>query len=168
MVHIYLMKKAISLILVLLVALLGVKGWRIFAKVRHAKRLKIGVEKFKLLNLSLSPSSTIVLTIGNYSPSTFIISQIHIEVYTKKGLLLAEQKEPLVQPITLTPNQNTPLPLSYRINAQVVITALTAIGGLSSVAANYITSGKYGLPVVLKGFVEADHIQIPIEESITI
>ncbi len=139
-----------------------------YTKVRHAKRLKIGVKKFKLLSFSLTPVSNIILSLGNFSSSTFVISQIKIDAYTQDGQLLAEQTAPLAQPFSLTPNQNNTLPLSFAINAATVISALKSIGGLSSVAANFLTSGTYGLPIVLKGFVEAENIQIPIEESITI
>ncbi|TSE10009.1 hypothetical protein [Aquimarina algiphila] len=148
--------------------LASTQGWRIYTKIRHAKRLKIGVQKFKLLSLSLTPVSNIVLSLGNFSSSTFIISQIKVDAYTRDGQLLAEQTTPLAQPFTLNPNQNSALPLSFAINATTVISALKAIGGLSTVAANFLTSGTYGLPIVLKGFVEAENIQIPIEESLTI
>ncbi|WP_128755340.1 hypothetical protein [Aquimarina sediminis] len=139
-----------------------------YIKIRHAQRLKIGVEKFKILSLSLHPVSNIILSLGNYSSSTFTISQIKVNAYTIDGQLLAEQSAPLSQSFTLNPNQNSALPLSFVINAAVVIGALKSIGGLSSLAANYLTSGTYGLPIVLKGFVVAENIQIPIEEPITI
>jgi hypothetical protein len=162
------MKKVIVFSLLLFVFLASVKGWRIYTKIRHAKRLKIGVQKFRLLSLSLTPISNIILSLGNFSSSIFTISQIKVDVYTNDGQLLAEQTAPLAKPFVLNPNQNSALPLSFSINATTVITALKAIGGLSSLAANYITSGNYGLPIVLKGFVEAENIQIPIEESLII
>ncbi len=162
------MKKTRLLISLLILAPLGVTGWHIFKKIRHAKRLTIGVEKFKLLNFSLSPVSNIVLSLGNFSPSTFTISQIKVDAYTENGQVLAAQAAPLAQSFTLQPNQNSTLPLSYTISAQVVISALQGIGGLSSVAANFLTTGKYGLPIVLKGFVEAESISIPIEETLII
>ncbi len=162
------MKRLIVLFFVLFVFLAGAKGWRTYTKVRHAKRLKIGVQKFKILSLSLTPISNIILSLGNFSSSVFTISQIKIAVYTQNGELLAEQTAPLAKPFTLAPNQNSTLPLSFTIQATTVLRALKAIGGLSSVAANFITSGTYGLPIVLKGFVEAENITIPIEESLTI
>ncbi|MEW7289639.1 hypothetical protein ABW637_03725 [Aquimarina sp. 2304DJ70-9] len=91
-----------------------------------------------------------------------------MDAYTEDGQLLAEQAAPLAQPLALQPNQNSILPLSYTITPQVVISALQSIGGLSSVAANFLTTGKYGLPIVLRGFVEAESIQIPIEKTLII
>lgn len=162
------MKKIVVISLLIFIFIASTQGWRIYTKIRHAKRLKIGVQKFRLLNLSLTPVSNIILSLGNFSNSTFIISQIKVNAYTVSGQLLAEQTTPLAQAFTLLPNQNSTLPLSFTIDATTVLNALASIGGLSSVAANYITSGKYGLPIVLKGFVEVENIQIPIEESITI
>ncbi len=162
------MKKIFVVSLLFFVLLASTQGWRIYTKIRHAKRLKIGVQKFKLLSLSLTPVSNIILSLGNFSSSTFTISQIKVDAYTQDGQLLAEQTAPLAQPFILNPNQNSALPLSFSINPTTVISALKSIGGLSSVAANFLTSGTYGLPIVLKGFVEAENIQIPIEESLTI
>ncbi|WP_271729383.1 hypothetical protein [Aquimarina algiphila] len=162
------MKKIFVVSLLLFVLLASTQGWRIYTKIRHAKRLKIGVQKFRLLSISLTPVSNIILSLGNFSSSTFTISQIKVDAYTQDGQLLAEQTAPLTQPFTLNPNQNSALPLSFAINATVVIGALKSIGGLTSVAASFITSGTYGLPIVLKGFVEAENIQIPINESLTI
>ncbi len=162
------MKKTISLFFFLFVFLASTRGWRIYQKIRHAKRLKIGVQKFQLLSLSLTPISNIVLSLGNFSSSTFTISQIKVNVYTQDGRLLAEQTAPLAQAFALNPNQNNALPLTFAIDARTVLSVLRAIGGLSSVAVKFLTSGTYGLPITLKGFVEAENIQIPIEESITI
>ncbi|WP_438712326.1 hypothetical protein ACSTS3_10420 [Aquimarina muelleri] len=162
------MKKIVVISLLIFIFIASAQGWRIYTKIRHAKRLKIGVQKFRLLNLSLTPVSNIILSLGNFSSSTFIISQIKVNAYTANGQLLAEQTTPLAQAFTLLPNQNNTLPLSFTIDATTVLNALASIGGLSSVAANYITSGNYGLPIVLKGFVEVENIQIPINESITI
>lgn len=162
------MKKTIALFFFLFVFLASTRGWRIYKKIRHAKRLKIGVQKFQLLSLSLTPISNIVLSLGNFSSSTFTISQIKVNIYTQDGRLLAEQTTPLAQAFTLNPNQNNALPLTFAIDARTVISSLKTIGGLSSVAVKFFTSGTYGLPIILKGFVEAENIQIPIEESITI
>ncbi|MEW7279719.1 hypothetical protein ABW636_14090 [Aquimarina sp. 2201CG1-2-11] len=162
------MKKVTFLFFFLVVFIASVKGWRVYRKVRHAKRLKIGVQKFHILNFSFTPISNIVLSLGNFSSSTFMISQIKVNAYTRDGQLLAEQIAPLANPFTLAPNQNSTLPLSFRINAANVISSLRSIGGLTSVAANYLTSGKYGLPIILQGFVEVENTQIPINEPITI
>ncbi len=162
------MKKIAFLFFFLVVFIASVQGWRVYRKVRHAQRLKIGVQKFKILNFSFTPVSNIVLSLGNFSSSTFMISQIKVAAYTQDGQLLAEQTAPLANSFTLLPNQNSTLPLAFSIKAATVISALQSIGGLTSVAANYLTSGKYGLPIVLKGFVEAENTQIPIHEPITI
>ncbi|WP_062055870.1 hypothetical protein [Aquimarina longa] len=162
------MKKILLVSLLIFIFIASTQGWRIYNKIRHAKRLKIGVQKFKLLNLSLTPVSNIIVSLGNFSSSTFTIAQIKVNAYTQDGKLLAEQTTPLAQPFVLKPNQNSILPLSFTIDTTVVLLALKSIGGLSSLAANYLTTGQYGLPIVLKGFVETENIQVPINQSITI
>lgn len=162
------MKKLIGLIIVISLIFLGQSGVVLFEKIRHAKRLEIGVAKFKLVNLSSKIQSNLVLTIGNFSSSTFSVDQINISAYTTTGQLLAQQIAPLPQSILLQPNQNNLLPLAYRLNTPVLLSELKKIGGVSSVLANYLTKGKYGLPIVLKGFVVSGSIETEIQTSITV
>lgn len=162
------MKKIVGLIAVVILIVAGKKGMALFEKFRHANRLQIGVEKFKLLNLSSQINSSIILTVGNFSPSSFIIDQINVNAYTATGELLAKQVTPLRKPLLVRPNQNNILPLTYKINTPVVVSELKKIGGVSSVLANFLTSGKNGLPIVLKGFVSSGTITKEINNPITV
>lgn len=156
------------LIFLLFSLIISLKAWRVYSLARHAKRLKISVAKFKILSISLSPESNIVLSVSNYSSTPFSISQLQINIYSSKGILLASQNTPLATSFVAKANSNTPLPLSFTIDAQNIISALKDIGGLTSLAANYLTTGSYGLPITLKGFVVIANYQIPIDESLTV
>ena len=162
------MKRFLGVILLMVLVVAGAKGWRIFKKIRHARRLKISLAKFKLLKLSTQIDSNIVLQIGNFSSSTFKINQVSIDLYTTTEEVLAAQKAPLLSPITITPNKNTLLPIGYKINLPVALNQLKRIGGIATVATNYLTTGKNGLTLVLKGFIEADGVTISINETINV
>ncbi len=162
------MKKLIGLIILVVVIFTSKAGMTMFKKYRHAKRLKIGVSKFKLLNLSSQIKSKIVLTIGNFSPSAFNINQIKVDIYTTNGQLLAQQIAPLSESIVLNPNQNNKLPLAYQINAPILISEIKKLGGVTNVLTSFLTTGKYGLPIQLKGFVSVGLIDISINQTINV
>ncbi|UZO79752.1 hypothetical protein NBT05_12415 [Aquimarina sp. ERC-38] len=162
------MKKIIAITVLLMTLLAGHKGWKVVKKLRHAGRLQIGVAKFKIRNLSTTIKSEVILSIGNFSPSTFVIDQIGINIYTTTGELLATQTNPLPSPITLLPNQNSKLPLTYGINTAVLLSQVHKIGGISSILANQITEGKNGLPIVLKGFIASGNLTKDIDQPLTV
>ncbi len=162
------MKKYIGLIILIFLVIAGKKGVTLFKKFRHAQRLKIGVSKFKLLNISSTIQSNIVLNISNFSNTTFALDQINIDVYTPTGELLAKQVSPLKAPLFISPNQNTTLPIIYKINAPILISEIKKQGGITSVLANFLTSGKKGIPLILKGFIVSGMIEKSINETLTV
>lgn len=162
------MKKILVGILLFSLLVVGVKGVALYKKFRHSNRLKVRVRKFKLMNLSSEIDSNIVLEIGNFSKSTFKINQVSFEVFTQSGEILARQKAPLQNPITLQPNQNNIIPIAFTINRYVALSELKKIGGTSSVIANFLTDGKHNLKLNLKGFVVAENIKININQTLNV
>jgi hypothetical protein len=167
------MKKIVVLMIIVALILLGKKGYGYVRKFRHSKRLKVGFSginfpKLKLSNLISDVPVSVGLNIGNFSPSVFTISQISIDVLDNENNLIAEPQSPLSQSIQLDPNQNNTFPLSYLISTQKIKQIIKKAGGIASVGANYLTSGSYGIPLLLKGFVVAEGLKIEINQSITV
>lgn len=167
------MKKLIVLPLIIALLFIGKKSWGYYNKYHHANRIKVGVESFNFPTLNLSSllsdiELNINIELGNFSPSTFNITQINVDVFDVDGKLIAEQTTPLKNKVVMTPNENTTLPLAYNISSGQLNNLIMAAGGYISVGQNYITSGKYGIKINLKGFVDADGFTIAINETMTV
>jgi len=160
------------LILIALV-FFGKKGFAKIIKFRNAKRLKIGIDSFNLPKLNLTSLFTnipvnINLSLNNFSKSTFNIEQIGVDVFSPSGKLIAEQTNPLKEAKQILPNQNNILPLAFLISPQNFKDLIRETGGIANAGANFLTSGNYGVPIHLKGFVVAEGITIDINEKITV
>ena len=167
------MKRIIGLIVLIALIFLGKKSWGIIQKIRHAKRLKFAVSSVKFPKLNLSNLFTdietkVVLLLKNFSSSTFNLEQISIEVFSPSGKLVAEQKTPLKEAFEIKPNKNNELPLTFLISSSNLKALIKEAGGIANVGANFITTGEYGIPLHLKGFVVADGVTIDIDEQITV
>lgn len=167
------MKKIIALIIIIALILVGKKGYGYLTKYRHAKKIKVSVDKFRFPDLKLQNLITDVLTevtviIGNFSSTTFNIEQINIDVLDETGQFIAEQKNPLPQAIQLLPNKNNALVLTFLISPQHIRQLIKKAGGAINVGTRYLTTGKYGIPLQLKGFVVAEGFSIDINENITV
>jgi hypothetical protein len=167
------MRKLLTLVVIVVLVVLGRKGFTYIRKYRHSKRIKIGVEgvsfpRLKLTNLIGEIATSIKLNIGNFSPSKFEIQQISIDVYDQQGNLIAEPQNPLSEPISIAPSQNNIFPLTYLLSAQKLKQIIRNAGGVANVSANYLTTGNYGIPLLLKGFVVAEGLKVDINEKITV
>lgn len=167
------MKKIIAVIIIIALVLVGRKGYGYLTKYRHAQRIKINVDSFRFPELNLKSLFTdivteVTLTVGNFSSSIFEIDQISVDVLDETGELVAEQKTPLAKAIKIKPNQNNALALTFLISSQHVRQLIKKAGGAINVGARYLTSGKYGIPLTLKGFVVAEGFTIDINEKITV
>ncbi len=172
------MKRTIKYLIVLtaiiILVIAGKKSWEYYRKYIHSKRLKTGVDKInipgglKLKNIIQPVKTLVTLLIKNFSPSTFTVNQINAEIYTTGGTLIAEQDSPIEKPFRIEPNKNTPYTLPFNISAQALLQLISEAGGLTSVAANFLTTGKYGIAFIIKGFVTAENIKLDINEKISI
>lgn len=167
------MKKIVLLFIILALVFFGKKGFVKLVKFRNAKRLKIGVDGFNLPKLNLTSLFTSVpininLSLNNFSNSTFNIEQIGVDVFSPSGKLIAEQTKPLQEVKQILPNQNNILPLAFLISPQNFKDLIRETGGIANAGANFLTTGTYGIPIHLKGFVVAEGITIDIDEKITV
>lgn len=167
------MNKMLAVILVLILSFTSYQGFAYFRKFKHAKRIKVALESYAFPKLKLSSLLSDILfqvnlSIGNYSSSQFSLEQVSIEVFSPSGLLIAEQKEPMSEPLILSPNKNTILPLTFWMASHRISDLIRENGGAANVGANYITSGEYGIPLRLKGFVVAEGFQIGIDQEIKV
>lgn len=167
------MKKVIGFVIVIVLVFLGRQGYVKIIKLRHAQRLKIAVENFTIPKINISSLFTnvpinLTLSLKNFSKSAFNLEQINVEVFSLSGELIAEQTNPLQESKKLLPNQSNLLPLSFLISPQNFKNLIRETGGITSVGANFLTSGKYGIPLRLKGFVVAEGFKVDINETITV
>lgn len=167
------MKRIIALVIIISLVLFGRKGVSYITKFRHAKRLKIAVENFSFPKLNLKSlfsdiQTRVTLNIGNFSSSTFDVEQINVDVLDATGQVVAEQKNPLTKGIQILPNKNNQLALTFLISSNNVRQLIKNAGGTFNVGARFFTSGKYGIPLQLKGFVVAEGITIDINETIEV
>lgn len=167
------MKRYIFLFLVFVLVVATTKSYSYLTKYRHAQRLRIGVDSFSFPKLNLSSLFSEVITnviigINNFSASTFDIQQIGIEVFSESGQLVAEQKSPLSSPIKIEPNMYNTFPLTFLISSHNIRKLIKESGGSVNVGANYLTSGNYGIPLHLKGFVVAEGLSIAIDQTIEV
>ncbi|MCB0396826.1 MAG: hypothetical protein KDD36_09245 [Flavobacteriales bacterium] len=168
------MKRILALIGIVLLLFLGNKGIRLFNKFRHAKRLKFDVQSFsfpdglKLSNIVKDVDVLINQAVANFSKTPFQIEQLNIEVFSPSGKLIAEQKAPLEQPIQIKPNQTTVFPIRFTISPQNMLRLIKEAGGVLTVGANFLSTGEYGIPLRMKGFVDADGITVDIDQNITV
>ena len=167
------MKRYIFLFLVFVLVAATTKSYSYLTKYRHAQRLKIGVDSFSFPKLNLSSIFNeilvnVIIGVNNFSPSLFNLEQINVEVYSQSGDLVAEQKSPLLSPIKVQPNRYNTLPLTLLISSHNVAKLIKESGGTVSVGASYLTSGSYGIPLHLKGFVVAEGLSIAIDQTIQV
>jgi len=167
------MKRIIGLVIIIAVVVFGRKGVAYLTKYRHAKRLKIAVDNFRFPKLNLKSlfsdiQTAVALNIGNFSSSTFNVEQINVDVFDSTGKVIAEQKDPLTKGIQILPNQNNQLALTFLISSNSIRQLIKNAGGTFNVGARYFTSGKYGFPLRLKGFVVAEGFTIDINETIEV
>jgi hypothetical protein len=167
------MIKRLTFLLVTIIALFSAKkGWAYYNKYNDAMRIKVGVEgiSFPKLNLSTITDTLVNVSLGvkNYSSSSYILEQVSMNIYSNDGLLIAEQKDPLSDEYMIRANDNNILPISFLLNKENTHKMVKQAGGTIAVAINRTTTGSYGIPVRVKGFIKADGITVDIDQSMTI
>ncbi len=167
------MKKVIAVLLILVVLIFGKKGWSFIQKFRHAKRLKISVEgirfpKLSLKNLIGDIALKVRLNLANFSPSSFNLEQVSVDVFNKAGEQIGTQQNPLREPILINSNQNNLVTTDYLISSSAIRNLIRDAGGGGAVASNYLTEGKYGIPILLKGFVVAEGVKVEVNEKLEV
>lgn len=167
------MKKVITILLVLVSLFSAKKGWAYYNKYSDALRIKVGVEGFSFPKLDLSSllSDLVVnisLGIKNYSSSTFLLEQVSIDVFSIDGILVAEQKAPLNSIFKIRANDNNLLPIDFYISKSNTHALVKQAGGIGAVSLNHSLTGKYGIPLTMKGFIKSEGLTIDINETIEV
>ena len=168
------MKTIWGILIIITIAFAGRKGFGLWQKVRHANRLKTTIQSFQLpkdfhlKHLVKDIQTTLTIAIQNFSSSTFSVEQLDVQLENLQGQLVAKQSRPLSNPIALQPNQTTPLTLLFDLTPQQVGVLIGQVGGLAKVAANWLSTGKYGIQLQVKGFVQVDGVSVTLNERVSI
>lgn len=164
------MKLFTKLIFVFLAVLLAPKAYSLGKKYFDAKKLNIGIDKFRFPKLDIYQLENITTeaTIGidNPTTSTFDITNLNIDIFGANGTPIAKQKMKFDDAVIIAPNNKTTFPLTYLISSNNIEQLIRQAGGLLVVGANYLATGSYGLSLLLKGFVVSHGIKIDINETI--
>lgn len=168
------MKRKIVIVVVLIIVLIAAKkGYQYYQKYRGSEDIYVTIDKFQFPELNLSSIFGEVLTkvtiiINNYSPETFHVQQLQINVLGENNEMLAEQQYPIHQPLTIKPNQANKFALNLLLSPFTLKQLIKSAGGIATVGANYLVNGKYNIPIQIVGFVRAEGIKIPINEKIIV
>lgn len=143
---------------------------------KSARKLKVFFDSFKFDSYKLVDIPSIYLNglnatcnilVQNFSNLSFNVTQISVDVYTLDDVSLASQKNPMSEPISVKANSNTIIPIKYNISRSGVM-ALMKDTNFFTILKNYIGKGIFDKKVKIKGFVVANNINVPIEETIDI
>ena len=168
------MKRIISILATAILTLGIFKARAFYQKFQHAKKLQTSVtdviipQKLKLQNVLGDTIAKILLSISNFSPSTFEVQQIQINIYSDSGKLIAEQTEPLTSPIVITPSQISQLRINVVFTPLKMQTLIREAGGFAQVLANKASKGIYGITLQVKGFALVDGFATAINKTITV
>ena len=166
--------RIIAIVVVILVAISGAY----YQLYQRAQRLGFGVDSIKpnfktsdLISIIAGGGSiptTVTALVKNFSPATFTIKQLQLDIYSEDGKQsFGSQTLPLSAKKTVDPNSNTPIELKYSINPIAFLDSEGKKLGLSDLA-KWFTGQKIGVKLLLKGFVVAEGFKVDINEVITI
>lgn len=154
-------------------------GYLYWRKYRQAQKLSFGVDSMTPNIASVADVSKIFLTganipvtlkpaINNFSSSTFKIQQLKLDIYSEDGKnLLGSQNLPLNQTAMVKPNSKTVLSLNYSFNPVAFFNSAGRKLGISEIV-NWYTGKTIGIKFKLVGFVVAEGIKVPLDQTITI
>lgn len=149
-----------------------------FYFIRSAKKIKILFKEFKFASYKLSLkdlydvymnglNATCTLNAQNFSSVDFTVSQISIDIFTIDNTPLASQVAPMSNPIVIKAKSNTLIPIEYNFSRAGII-ALGKGGNFWTIMKDYVLKGVFGKKIILKGFVVANSINVPISETVEI
>ena len=140
-------------------------------KVWNARRLDFGVGQvsFPKLNLKHAISEIeigVEILAKNPTKSAYEIDQIHVDVLTESGIVVAEQKTLPIDVIRIEPNGVTSIPFVYLISALNLGLLIKENGGISKISMSMFAHGVYGINLRMKGFIVIEGFKIHIDEII--
>jgi len=127
-------------------------------------------ERVTILNALQYVASSIPMRITalikNATNNKYNIQQLFIEVYTLDDKLIASQDRPMSTPIVVLPNQVNQSAIDFTLNP---LTAATLLKGVSvSKVLEFLTGGKIGKEVRIKGLLRTENFSIPLDEIVKI
>lgn len=168
------MKPIWGVLIISILVLAGRQGYKLLRKIKHAQRLTTSVQSFQLpkdfhlKNLIQDIDATLTIAIQNFSNSSFLVNQLNLQIESTAGQLIASQSRPLSNPVSIKPNEVNPITIQIKLTPQQVRTLIGLAGGLAKVAGNWLSTGKYGIPLLVKGFVEIDGVSIDLNQTLSI
>lgn len=149
----------------------------------HAKRLFVGVSSIKpqsgqnIASFLGGVKLDVSVLLKNFSPSAFNVEQMKIDIYTTTGneVKLAGQPAPLDENVTVNPETNTELNLTFDGSIHGFVDLLkNQVSGINSWSdalsrlEQWLTTGELGATVKAKGFVVAEGVKIDINQTVNI
>jgi hypothetical protein len=151
-------------------------------KVLNLKKLEYSGISFKfeqyptsVVDLLMSDFiAKVILKIQNFSNIDYTIQQSALQIYSKKGNLIATPNEPIETGFILKANANNEIPARYKFDYTNILTLIEDNGLASSVSSalnvikNFFTSKTLGTDLIIKGFIVSDGITININQTISV
>jgi len=184
--HIWIMKQIIIISALVFILVIGVKG------ISYAKGLMKKGEDAKKLEYQLFKTSTPDLTLDeialildgknntpvaiqiieqviNPSQSTFTLDQVKLNLYSKAGKLIVQQKKPLKNPFVIKKRfKGNYLTSTFLIHPDGLKALIQEAGGLIQVGQNKLLTGKWGISFRMKGTISTEGFDLPLDELTTI
>lgn len=176
-------KSVIILLIILLVGVVAGIGGYFFMKYKNSELLVFEISDvkpdFKITSVfdvikelaDLIVPVIIGVKISNYSPMSFRINQLSIDCFSQiDNSYIAYNTEPLAQPFDILPNQNNIVYVKYNVKLQLLAKEIKGTATLLDkgfqILQSYLSSGKFGVSLKIKGFAIADNIKIKVEEIV--
>ena len=180
------MKTIAIVVFVLIVAYYGTKlvqkGLQLRKKGQDAEKLEYKLLKTSTPDLSLDQIALIldgkdstpvaiqiVEQVINPTQSKFTLDQVRLNLLSKAGKLIVQQKKPLAQPFEIKPRfKNNLLTLTFLIHPDGLKALIQEAGGLIQIGQNKILHGKWGVTFRMKGVISTEGFDLPIDQITTI
>lgn len=151
--------------------------WRISKKAVGVTQLDfdfanidIDIHNFKdmLKFVGSSKDATVDAVIMNFGHETYEIDNLNIYMYSQSGVTIGYQQEPLQKPVQIKPNQNNHILLPMVLKGAMLVQIgqqlnITKTADLWALVQKYLSTGKFGTSIIIKGFAVVKGIKIPIE-----
>lgn len=175
-------KVGILIIIIVVAAVLIALGVIWIPRKKNADKLSTSKYSVKFPKLSefklsyiLNLPVTITYKIANFSPITYTINQVKIDLFDNSGNLLVEQLNTLPAPVSIAPAEiNTKdFAFQYNINTtklfRFVMNKAYTVDDATQLIKDILQNGKIGRTMQMKGFVYVFNAKdVKIDEAVTI
>ncbi len=149
--------------------------WYILKKVSGASQLdfdfgdiNIDIHSFSdmLKFIISSRDASVDAIIMNFGKEKYVIDNINIYLYSKSGVVIGYQKQPITK-IVIQPNQNNHIVLPMVFKGTMLLQLgkqldITSSMDLWALVQNYLYTGKFGTSILIKGYMVVKGIKIPV------